>query len=166
MQFKRRFWEEDEMIYGGITYTNNLLYQIFYPSNDYQSRKGLLIGYYNFNDRAEQVGALSYAEREQLAYSKGMLIHPQYQQEYEGRAFSVSWHKTRYSLGGWAIYSDEERKSLYNKLLIPDKRVYFAGEHLTYLNGWMAGALESARSVVTNLHARVTDQRLAYPTVK
>jgi len=35
MQFKRRFWEEDEMIYGGITYTNNLLYQIFYPSNDY-----------------------------------------------------------------------------------------------------------------------------------
>lgn len=39
MQFKRRFWEEDEMIYGGITYTNNLLYQIFYPSYDYQSKK-------------------------------------------------------------------------------------------------------------------------------
>lgn len=166
MQFKRRFWEEDEMIYGGITYTNNLLYQIFYPSNDYQSKKGLLTGYYNFNERAEKVGEMTYAAREKLAYEKGMLIHPQYEKEYEGKSFSVSWHKTKYSLGGWGIYSEEERKTLYSKLIVPDKQVYFAGEHLTYLNGWMAGALESARSVVTALHARVTDQRLAYPTVK
>lgn len=166
LQFKRRFWEEDEMIYGGITYTNNLLYQIFYPSNDYLSRKGLLLGYYNFNDRAKTVGDLSYADREKLAFEKGALIHPQYKEEYEGKAFSVSWHKTKYSLGGWAIYSEEERHGLYKKLLAPDKFTYFAGEHLTYLNGWMAGALESARSVVTALHARVTDQRVAYPTVQ
>ncbi len=29
LQFKRRFWEEDEGIYGGITHTNNQLTQIF-----------------------------------------------------------------------------------------------------------------------------------------
>lgn len=165
MQFRRRFWEEDEMIYGGITHTNNLLYQIFYPSNDYLGKKGMLIGYYNFNDRAKQVGDMSYAEREKLAYEKGMLVHPQYEKEYEQKAFSVSWHKTKYSMGGWAIYSDEERKSLYSHLLQPEKQVYFAGEHLSYLNGWMAGAFESARSVVTALHARVSDQRIAYPKV-
>lgn len=166
MQFKRRFWEEDEMIYGGITYTNNLLYQIFYPSNGYLSNKGLLLGYYNFNERAKIVGEMSFKDREKLAYEKGMLVHPQYEKEYDNKSFSVSWHKTKYTMGGWAIYSEEERQTLYKKLLAPDKQVYFAGEHLSYLNGWMAGAFESARSTVTALHARLNDQSVTYRTVQ
>jgi monoamine oxidase len=154
LQFKRRFWEEDEAIYGGITHTNNQLTQVFYPSYDYLSGKGILIGYYNFNEKARATGELSYQQREQLALEKGSLIHPQYRQEFE-TSFSVSWHKTKYNMGGWALYSAEERASLYKALLEPDKRVYFSGEHMTYLNAWMAGAFESARSVVEALHQRV-----------
>jgi monoamine oxidase len=156
MQFKRRFWEEDDEIYGGITHTNNEIFQIFYPSNDYLSKNGLLIVYYNFNDRANAIGELSYAAREKLAFEKGRLVHPQYDQDYDHKSFSVSWHKTKYSLGGWGIYSEQERETLYKPLLAGDKRTSFAGEHLSYLNGWMAGALESARNVVTALHERVT----------
>lgn len=163
LQFKRRFWEEDENIFGGITHTNNDLTQIFYPSYDYLGKKGILIGYYNFNEKAEKVGRLSYADREKLALQKGRLIHPQYDQEFE-HSFSVSWHKTRYNLGGWATYSTNTRKDYYPVLLKPDQNVYFAGEHLTYLNAWMAGAFESARSVVASLHSRVTEARVAYPT--
>ena len=162
LQFRRRFWEEDEGIYGGITHTNNQLTQIFYPSYDYLSGKGILIGYYNFNEKARVTGELSYAQRERLALEKGVLIHPQYRQEFE-RSLAVSWHRTKYSLGGWALYSEDERRSLYKALLQPDGHVYFAGEHLTYLNAWMAGALESARSVTAALHSRVTGQRFAYP---
>ncbi len=156
MQFKRRFWEEDEEIFGGITHTNNEIYQIFYPSNNYLGKKGMLIGYYNFNERARITGEMSYKDRERLAYDKGLLIHPQYATEYEQKSFSVSWHKTKYSLGGWGIYSEKERHDIYRTLLEPDKRTYFAGDHLTHLNGWMAGALSSGRSVVTALHNRVT----------
>jgi len=163
LQFKRRFWEEDEHIYGGITHTNNQLTQLFYPSNDYLGKKGILIGYYNFNEKAQQVGELSYADREKLALQKGRLIHPQYDQEFE-RSFSVSWHKTKYNMGGWAVYNADTRKNAYPALLKPDGNVYFAGEHLTYLNAWMAGAFESARSVVANIHSRVTEARVAYPT--
>lgn len=165
LQFNRRFWEEDEMIYGGITHTNNVLYQIFYPSNDYLSKKGILLGCYNFNERAAQMGALSYSDREKIALEKGRLVHPQYDNEYAKKSFSVSWHKTKYALGGWAIYSEEERHRLYNKLLQGDKQTYFAGEHLSYLNGWMAGAFESARSIVTRIHARVNEQNISYRTV-
>ncbi len=153
LQFKRRFWEEDENIYGGITHTNNDLTQIFYPSYDYQSAKGILVGYYNFNEKAKRTGDLSVKEREQLALQKGSLIHPQYTKEFE-TSFSISWHKTQYSLGGWALYSAEERQTYYKALLQPDKQVYFAGEHMTYLNAWMAGAFESARSVVDAIHKR------------
>jgi monoamine oxidase len=162
LQFKRRFWEEDEHIYGGITHTNNDLTQIFYPSYDYLSKKGILIGYYNFNEKALRTGDLSYADREKLALQKGRLIHPQYDAEFEN-SFSVSWHKTKYNLGGWAVYSSETRKNQYPILLKPDKNVYFAGEHLTYLNAWMAGAFESARSTVTAIHGRITEQRVSYP---
>jgi monoamine oxidase len=164
LQFKRRFWEEDEGIYGGITHTNNQLTQIFYPSYDYLGGKGILIGYYNFNDKAVATGNLSYQQREQLALDKGSLIHPQYRQEFQ-RSFSVSWHKTKYNLGGWALYSADERQTLYKPLLQPGGRVYFAGEHMTYLNAWMAGAFESARSVVSALHSRVTGQRFSYPVL-
>lgn len=165
LQFKRRFWEEDEQIYGGITRTNNELTQIFYPSYDYLSQKGILIGYYNFNDKATQTGELDFAAREQLALQKGRLIHPQYDTAFEN-SFSVSWHKTEYSLGGWALYSSETRQSFYKALLKPDKNVYFAGEHLTYLNAWMAGAFESARKTVTDIHSRVTEQRVGYQQVQ
>ena len=164
LQFKRRFWEEDEQIYGGITHTNNELTQIFYPSYDYLSKKGILTGYYNFNEKAVRTGELSFKEREQLTLQKGRLIHPQYDTEFEN-SFSVSWHKTQYSLGGWALYTAETRQSFYKALLKPDKNVYFAGEHLTYLNAWMAGAFESARKTLTDLHSRVTEQRTAYPQV-
>src|ERR1700690_124584 len=33
LQFRRRFWEEDERIYGGITYTNLPIMQIAYPNH-------------------------------------------------------------------------------------------------------------------------------------
>ncbi|MEZ2334523.1 FAD-dependent oxidoreductase [Mucilaginibacter sp. RCC_168] len=165
LQFKRRFWEEDEHIYGGITHTNNDLTQIFYPSYDYLGKKGILIGYYNFNEKAQKTGALSYADREKFALEKGRLIHPQYDTEFE-RSFSVSWHKTKYNLGGWAVYTTETRKNQYPVLLKPDKQVYFAGEHLTYLNAWMAGAFESARSTVAALHARMSEQGIQYNSIK
>ncbi len=157
LQFKRRFWEEDEQVYGGITHTNNELTQVFYPSYDYQSAKGILVGYYNFNEKAKKTGELLPKDREQLALQKGSLIHPQYAKEFE-TSFSVSWHKTQYSLGGWALYSNEERQTYYKALLQPDKQVYFAGEHMTYLNAWMAGAFESARTVVSDVHKRVMQQ--------
>lgn len=161
LQFKRRFWEEDEQIYGGITHTNNELQQIFYPSNDYLAKKGMLIGYYNFNEKSTAVSELAYNQRQQLALSKGRLIHPQYDKEFEA-AFSVSWNKTPYSMGGWAFFNAENRRTLYKALLQPEKNVYFAGEHMTYLNAWMAGAFESARKTVTDIHSRVTEQRLSY----
>ncbi len=165
LQFKRRFWEEDEGIYGGITNTNNDIQQIFYPSNDYHSEKGLLIGYYNFGDKAEKTGGMNYSDREAIALQKGSLIHPQYNEEFE-QSFSVNWDKTRYSMGGWAEYNSRSRASIYDVLRQPEKNVYFAGEHMTYLNAWMAGAFESARSVVAEIHSKVSGQNFNYPITK
>lgn len=37
LEFKRRFWEQDDQIYGGISYTDQAISQISYPSTGYQS---------------------------------------------------------------------------------------------------------------------------------
>jgi monoamine oxidase len=160
LQFKRRFWEEDDHIYGGISRTNMDIHQIFYPSNGFLSKKGTLVGYYNFGDKAVKVGSLSHAEREKLALEQGSRIHPQYMKEFE-TSFSLAWHKIRYSQGAFATYTSESRERFYPALLQPDGPVYFAGEHTSYLTAWMAGAFESARRSVRDLHERVMSTQQA-----
>ncbi len=50
LQFKRRFWEEDDAIYGGISYTDLPIRQIAYPNTGYQPRgRGVLLGAYLFD---------------------------------------------------------------------------------------------------------------------
>ena len=44
MQFKRRFWEEDDQIFGGASKTDMEIGQIVYPSAGYLGQKGVLVG--------------------------------------------------------------------------------------------------------------------------
>lgn len=154
LQFSRRFWEEDEGIYGGISLTDTAITQIWYPSSGYLSARGILVGYYNFGPAAAALGQFTPAQREAYALAEGRKIHPQYDDTFE-TAFSVSWHKLKYSRGGWAFYDQLTRAEAYPRLTEPDGRISLAGEHASYLTGWMAGALESAQRVVTALHQRV-----------
>jgi len=155
LQFKRRFWEEDDHIFGGISKTNMAITQIFYPSNGFLSQKGVLVGYYNFHHMASELGSLSIEEREKRALLEGGRIHPQYPAEFEN-SFSLAWQHIPYSLGGWATYTSDIRKNNYDVFQEPDGNVYYAGEHTTYLTAWMAGALSSAQSIVNNIHNRVS----------
>jgi monoamine oxidase len=52
LQYRRRFWEEDEKIMGGITNTSLNLSTIWYPSYGYLGKKGVVVGYYNFGGNA------------------------------------------------------------------------------------------------------------------
>ncbi|MGM9927060.1 MAG: flavin monoamine oxidase family protein [Bacillus sp. (in: firmicutes)] len=157
LQFKNRFWETEDRILGGITTTNMDITQIWYPSSDFYSKKGLLVGYYNFGQNAVKYGNLPLAEREKLALAQGSKIHPEYKKEFE-TSFSVAWQKTKYSEGGWASYSESDLKNYYPILNEPQGRIYFAGEHLSHLTGWMAGSFESARLVVSQIHERVVKE--------
>ena len=153
LQFSRRFWEEDDGIFGGITRTDQEITQILYPSTGYLTRKGVLVGYYQTGAVAGPMGDLAPAERLQRALDQGALIHPQYRSTFEN-AFSIAWQRVAYSKGGWAQFTEAQRKSEYLTLLRPDGGLYLAGDYTTNMSGWMAGALESARVVVKSIHER------------
>jgi monoamine oxidase len=150
LQFKRRFWEEDDEIYGGRTWTDQEIGQIIYPSHGFNGRKGVLTGYYL--DFARTMRERSPAERQRLALEQGARIHPQYMTEFE-TAFSVSWPRVPWNRGSWRLETGAALQAL-TPLQQPDGRVHFAGDYMTNMSSWMNGAFESAREVAMAIHAR------------
>ncbi len=156
LQMKRRFWEEDEAIYGGITTTDLPIRNIGYPCTDYgHPGKGVLLGAYAiFNTYGFEFGALPPAERVAKAVEWGAMIHPQYKQEFDN-GVAVAWQRKPSDLGCFANWSDEGRKRHYDNLCQIDGRIALAGEHASYLPAWQEGAILSALDLVARLHRRV-----------
>ena len=150
LQFKRRFWEEDDEIYGGRSWTDQEIGQIIYPAHGFRERKGILVGYYL--DFKRTMRERTPAERQQMALEQGARIHPQYASEFE-TAFSVSWPRVPWSRGSWRSETAAAHKAL-SALQQADGRVHFAGDYMTNMSSWMQGAFESAREVAMAVHAR------------
>ena len=71
LEYKRRFWEEDEQIFGGITNTNMDLSTIWYPSYGYLGDRGLVVGYYNFGANAVSYGDAPLPETKPITWAPG-----------------------------------------------------------------------------------------------
>ncbi len=153
--FNRRFWEEDDWIYGGQSFTNIPEIGILdYPDDNYGAEGGVMLGLYNFDDMAAKISDLDYEERNQFALEHGSKIHPQMKEEYHS-GFSVAWHLEPYSLGGWPDYTSQLRNEVFPVLQEPDGRIYLVGEHLSHVNAWIEGAVQAAWMQVEKLHTRV-----------
>jgi monoamine oxidase len=156
LQFKRRFWEEDEAIYGGISYTDLPIRQIAYPNTGFnRAGKGVLLGAYLFEGaNAYEFTSLPPAERIARAVEFGARIHPQYPAEFEN-GVAVSWHRMPFTLGCAGNWTDEARAQHYDNLCQIDGKIVLAGEHASYIPAWQEGAILSSLDAVTRLHDRV-----------
>ena len=150
LQFKRRFWEEDDEIYGGRSWTDQEVGQFVYPSHGFSTTKGVIVGYYL--DFRGTMRERPFAEIQRLALDHGTRIHPQYAQEFE-TGFSVTWARVPWNRGSWRSESSAAHDALA-PLQKPDGRVHFAGDYMTDMSSWMQGAFESARIAAIALHAR------------
>ena len=155
LQFKRRFWEEDEAIFGGISYTSQSISQISYPSTGFnQGAKGVLLGAYPYGGPAAfALSGLSPEERIERALEEGSKLHPQYRAEFE-TGFSVGWHRVPWMLGCAATWTDDLRRQHYAALAAIDGRVALAGDHVSYLPAWQEGAIQSGLDAAERLHRR------------
>jgi len=156
LQFKRRFWEQDDGIYGGISYTDLPIRQIGYPCTGYGGAgKAVLLGAYEIDSvYAYEFTALSPKERVAKAVEDGAKIHPQYKDEFES-GIAVAWHRNPSTLGCAGLWTDETRKQHYGNLCAIDGRILLAGEHASYWPGWQEGAILSSLDAVSRLHRRV-----------
>lgn len=154
LQFKRRFWEEDEHIYGGITYTDLPISNIGYPSTGYfGGGKGVLLGAYIWGLSAMDFTAMTPPQRVQACVEMGSQIHPQYTREFDN-GVAVAWHRSPFTMGCFAMWSDEARANHYDDLCRIDGRIVLAGEHASYIPAWQEGAVTSALDAIGRLHRR------------
>lgn len=154
LQFRRRFWEEDDDIYGGRSLSDEPIGQIYYPSEDFGAPgPAVLVGSYHFkNQRA--VFDRPHLERERIALEQGSRLHPQYQSEFES-SFSTEWHRMRYSEMSWMDWKDDADFSRnIATLSAGEPPFYFAGDWLSHLSGWQAGAFVTSHQAVRAIHSR------------
>jgi monoamine oxidase len=156
LQFERRFWEEDEAIYGGISYTDLPIRQIAYPNTGFnRAGKGVLLGAYLFDGpNAYEFTAMPPAERVARAVEFGASIHPQYPAEFDN-GIAVAWHRMPFTLGCAGDWTDKARAEHYDNLCQIDGRIVLAGEHASYIPAWQEGAILSSLDAITRLHERV-----------
>ena len=153
-QAERRFWELDDQIYGGLSWTTRDSTQIWYPTAGLQQRKGILVPAYIWSEKeGDAFAAKPPPQRLQDTLADLEHIHPGGGRDL-GHGISVSWKKQRYTLSGWAEWSAEARRASYQALLEGDGPYLFAGEHLSYVTGWQEGAVLSAHYAVTALAKR------------
>lgn len=145
----RRFWEQDHNIYGGISWTTQDITQIWYPNSGFGQNSGILVGAYIFGGpAAANFANLSPQQRIDTAIAEGVNIHPELSAE-ATHGFSVFWPKVPFQLGAWGTSSPAT-------LLTGDDNIFFAGEHLSILQGWQEGAILSAYHAIDLIVARDT----------
>ncbi|SDH77404.1 monoamine oxidase [Sinosporangium album] len=153
LEYGRRWWELDDHIYGGATETDLDITHIWYPSYGYHGQRGLVVGYYAVAEHADVYAALTHDERRRRALTQGKKIHGEKYRSDLLSSVSLEWRRQPHIEGAWMVWPS--RGAPYDLLQRPAGRVYFAGDWLTRLIAWQAGAMESARKVVTELHQRV-----------
>src|SRR5262249_61377396 len=91
-QADRRFWEEDLQIYGGISWTDRDITQIWYPSAGFHKEKGVLLGAYIWtNPIGERFGRLTPEHRLEAAIRRREKNRPDYP-NLSSPGISRCWH--------------------------------------------------------------------------
>jgi monoamine oxidase len=159
-QANSRFWENNQnQIYGGISYTDDSITQMWYPSYDYFTKNGTLTGVYNYDKDAIAFGNMSLADRIKTARKGAIKFHPEFADMRlvpSDKAVSIAWQNIPSEGGGWANWdpnSDDHAKA-YSRLLAPDRRFFVVGDQVSQLPGWQEGAMMSAQHVVEQIGGR------------
>ena len=154
-QANARFWEDDAYgIYGGISWIDDLITQMWYPSNDYFSEKGTLTGAYIYDDDAERFGRWGLERRLREAKKGALKLHPEFGSNQivpTEKGLSIAWQQVPFAAGGWPDWNDDdpEDAKAYHRLLGSDRgRFFVVGDQVSPLPGWQEGALMSAEHVV------------------
>ncbi len=157
-QARRRFWEEDDRIYGGISWTKDIISQVWYPSYGFNGPTGVLTGAYNRHADAEEFGRLSRAERLERALEGGEKLHPGFRDEvFAGNGVSIAWARMPYQVGGWADDTFLTQPEVFAAMADADPlggRVFLAGDWFSHWPGWQVGSLDSAHLATDGIHRR------------
>ncbi|MBV8843269.1 MAG: FAD-dependent oxidoreductase, partial [Bryobacterales bacterium] len=161
----RRFWEQDDNIYGGISWlahgpvsleSGSVLANVWYPSGGLLSEKGVLVA--GYGTEMGEFGSLPTIEAK-LAASRAAVekLHPGRGKELT-KPLYVAWAKIPFSLGSWLRGGPGYYDGPYRDFIGSDDRIYFAGDHCSHVNTWQEGAALSAQRAVGLIASRTRER--------
>ena len=153
LQFRRRFWEDDDGIVGGGTVTDLAVRNVYYPDHGRETGRGVVLASYTWGEDAQRWGSLSPDDRILQALEDVSRIHPQASAEFEVGA-SKMWHDDEFAGGAFALFDPGQQTLLYEAIGMPEGRVHFAGEHASLSHAWIQGAIESGIRAAAEIHER------------
>ncbi|MEO6398676.1 MAG: flavin monoamine oxidase family protein [Tepidiformaceae bacterium] len=142
LQFRKRFWEEDDGIVGGASVTDLPIRAIYYPEHGRETGRGVVLASYTWAQDAERWGALTAADRITQALENVALVHESAPRHFEVGASKV-WHQDPYAGGAFAMFEPGQQTRLHGGIIAPEGHIHFAGEHASLAHAWIQGAIES-----------------------
>jgi len=149
-------------IFGGISWTDNPIQQIWYPSTGYHDKLGILTGAYNFGKHALSFGGMSVEDRLRTA-KEGAAVFGQAFADGLNEGVTIAWQNIPYIKGGWAQWNDlKDAKTHFNVLTQGtgvrkpsgemSKPIFFIiGDQLSSLPGWQEGAIAAALNAISRM---------------
>lgn len=158
LEMRRRFWEEDDYIYGGHSFTDQDISLVSYPNNNmFKEGPAVVLGAYAGGRGALRLTGMTPEQRIETALAQGEVFHPDsYRKEFVTGA-SVAWNRVPWTMGSCGQWNDETRKAHYQTLVAVEDRIVLAGEHASYVGCWMEGALLSSLDAIKRLHKRALE---------
>jgi monoamine oxidase len=150
-QCKRRFWEEDDGIFGGGTLTDLPIRNLYYPDHGRETGRGIILASYTWSEDAQRWGSLLHHDRIEQALENVAQIHPQVLKEFEVGA-SWMWHDDEFAGGAFALFDPGQQTLFHEKIITPEGRIHFGGEHASLHHAWIQGAIESGLREAIAIH--------------
>ena len=144
-----RFWETNDQIYGGLSFTQRDTFITWYPSWGFHQPEGTLVAGYAFDNL---MGQRTFPD--QVAYARDTVerLHPG-QSGLMKSPIALQWSQVPFSQG-LASSMAQDNPDDYALLSEADGPFYFAGEHLSHVGAWQQSAFVSSHRTVTMLAAR------------
>jgi monoamine oxidase len=146
----RRFWEQEYNIYGGLSYLRHIVDVVWYPSAEFFSSKGIIVGGYsveNGTDFGRLPNIQAKLDASRTAIEK---LHPGCSKELTNPVY-INWGEIPFNLGSWVHGYGSDYANTYKRIILPDRRVYFAGDHTSHIVGWQEGAALSAHRTINQI---------------
>lgn len=169
-----RFWEkgdEKERIIGGGSNTDLPIETIWYPSNNnngyeqkvstgrkynLRNEPGVLLASYNLTQDAIRVGNLSEKARFEEIKRQVEAVHglPRGYLDSVVEDFkTVDWNREKGFYGGFCYFMPDQQRLFSYAMAEPeyDNKVYFAGEHISLIHGWIEGSLSTGMQAANDI---------------
>ena len=157
-----RFWERNFSIYGGISFLDQPVGLVWYPSSRLFSGKGVVIAGYGL-ESGTPLETMNLAEKLAASRESVEFLHPGHSKDL-AKPVCVCWGRIPYSLGSWLSAEEFSVYPGYERVIQSDDPIFLAGDHVSHIISWQEGAALSAHRAVSMLTHSQSAQRFAHPS--